>query len=78
MRKNRKDVLLASTNAVTLDGKLVNTDGMGNRHRRHVLFGVKKVILLVGGQNKNCSNVQEALERSAESHFSLSRPGSSA
>ena len=42
MRKNRKDVLLASTNAVTLDGKLVNTDGMGNRIAA-MFFGVKKV-----------------------------------
>jgi hypothetical protein len=61
MRKNRKDVLLASTNAVTLDGKLVNTDGMGNRIAA-MFFGVKKVILLVGA-NKIVGNVQEALER---------------
>jgi hypothetical protein len=61
MRKNRRDVLLVSTNAVTLDGKLVNIDGMGNRVAG-MFFGVKKVILLVGA-NKIVRDVQEALER---------------
>jgi hypothetical protein len=40
IRKNRKDVLLVSSNAVTLDGKLVNTDGMGNGVAA-MFFGVK-------------------------------------
>ncbi len=57
----RKDVLLVSTNAVTLDGKLVNTDGMGNRVACMV-FGVKKVILLIGA-NKIVRDVNEALDR---------------
>ncbi len=61
MGKNRKDVLLVSTNALTLDGKLVNTDGMGNRVAG-MFFGVKKVVLLVGA-NKIVRNVEEALER---------------
>jgi hypothetical protein len=61
MRKNRKDVLLVSTNAVTLDGKLINIDGMGNRVAG-MFFGVKKVVLLVGA-NKIVRNVEEALER---------------
>jgi hypothetical protein len=61
MRKNRKDVLLVSTNAVTLDGKLVNIDGMGNRVGG-MFFGVKKVVLLVG-VNKIVRDVEEALER---------------
>jgi hypothetical protein len=62
MRKNpRKDILLASTNAVTADGKLVNTDGMGNRVACMV-FGVKKVILLIGA-NKIVRNVEEAMDR---------------
>ena len=58
---SRKDVLLVSTNAVTLDGKLVNLDGMGNRVASMV-YGVKKVILLVG-MNKIVRTVDEALER---------------
>jgi hypothetical protein len=61
MRKNRKDILLVSANAVTLDGKLVNTDGMGNRVGA-MFFGVKKVLLLIGA-NKIVKNVEEALDR---------------
>jgi hypothetical protein len=57
----RKDVLLVSANAVTLDGKLVNLDGMGNRVTA-MAFGVKKVVLLVG-INKIVRDVDEALER---------------
>ncbi len=60
-RRPRKDVLLVSTNAVTLDGKLVNTDGMGNRVAG-MIYGVKKVILLVGA-NKIVRDVSEALDR---------------
>jgi hypothetical protein len=59
--RTRRDVLLVSTNAVTLDGKLVNTDGMGNRVTG-MIFGVKKVILLIGA-NKIVRDVDEALER---------------
>lgn len=57
----RKDVMLVSTNAVTLDGKLINTDGMGNRVTG-MAFGVKKVILLVG-VNKIVRDVSEGLDR---------------
>ena len=57
----RRDVLLVSSNAVTLDGKLVNTDGMGNRVTG-MIFGVKKVILLIGA-NKIVRNVDEAIDR---------------
>jgi len=61
MRKNRRDVLLASTNAVTLDGKLVNTDGIGNRVAA-MFFGVKQVVLLVGA-NKIVRDLEEAMDR---------------
>lgn len=57
----RSDVLLVSTNAVTLDGKLVNLDGMGNRVTGMV-YGPKQVILVVG-QNKIVKDVPTALER---------------
>jgi hypothetical protein len=57
----RKDVLLVSTNAVTMDGKLVNLDGMGNRVAA-MAYGTKKVILLVG-VNKIVRDVDEAMER---------------
>jgi hypothetical protein len=55
------DVFLASSNAVTLDGKLVSTDGHGNRVAP-MLFGPKKVILVVGA-NKIVRNLDEALDR---------------
>ena len=57
----RKDVLLVSSNAVTLDGKFVNIDGMGNRITG-MIYGVKRVILLIGA-NKIVSDVPEALKR---------------
>jgi hypothetical protein len=60
-RTLRSDILLASSNAVTLDGKLVNTDAMGNR-AAGMVFGPKKVILVVG-VNKIVRNVDEAIDR---------------
>ncbi len=61
VHKTRKDVLLVSTNAVTLDGKLVNIDGMGNRVTGMV-YGPAKTILVVG-RNKIVKDVDEALNR---------------
>ena len=61
VHKTRKDVLLVSTNAVTLDGKLVNIDGMGNRVTGMV-YGPSKTILVVG-RNKIVKDVDEALDR---------------
>ena len=55
------DVLLTSSNAVTLDGKLVNIDAAGNRVAG-MMFGPKKVILIVGA-NKIVRNVDEAIDR---------------
>ena len=55
------DVFLTGTNAVTLDGKLVNTDGGGNRVAP-MLFGPNKVILVVG-INKLVKDVDEAIVR---------------
>jgi hypothetical protein len=57
----RSDVLLVSTNAVTMDGKLINLDGMGNRVTGMV-YGTKQVVLVVG-QNKIVKDVPAALER---------------
>ena len=55
------DVFLAGTNAVTIDGKLVNTDGLGNRVAP-MIFGPKKVIL-AAGVNKIVNDVDEARKR---------------
>lgn len=58
------DVFLTGTNAITLDGKLVNTDGIGNRVSA-MIFGPKKVIV-VAGVNKIVKDVDEALVRIQE------------
>ncbi len=55
------DVFLAGSNAITQDGKLVNTDGLGNRVAA-MIFGPKKVIL-VAGVNKIVRDVEEARKR---------------
>ena len=58
------DVFLASTNAVTLDGQLVNIDGAGNRVNA-LAFGPKKAIV-VAGVNKIVADVESALRRIKE------------
>ena len=55
------DVFLCSSNAVTLEGELVNIDGSGNRVAA-MSFGPKKVIVVVG-INKICKNEASAFER---------------
>ena len=55
------DIFITSTNAITLDGKLVSIDGHGNRVSAMV-FGPRKVIVVVGA-NKIVRDVDEALTR---------------
>lgn len=55
------DIMICSTNAITLDGILVNLDGMGNRIAA-MTFGPRKVILVVG-MNKVASDLDTALKR---------------
>lgn len=55
------DLFLSSVNAITLNGELVNIDGIGNRVNATV-FGPGKVIL-VAGYNKIVEDVQEAIRR---------------
>jgi L-lactate utilization protein LutB len=55
------DVYLIGTNAVTLDGKLVNVDGYGNRVAA-MIFGPRKVIIIAGA-NKIVRDVEEAVKR---------------
>ena len=54
-------VFITGTNAITLDGKLVNIDGLGNRVAA-MIFGPEKVIVVVG-VNKIVQDVNEALAR---------------
>ncbi|MCJ7684025.1 MAG: lactate utilization protein [Desulfobacteraceae bacterium] len=60
-RRLPHDILLTSSNALTLDGKLVNIDGTGGRVAP-MIFGPKRVILVIG-MNKLVRDVDEALDR---------------
>ena len=55
------DVFLASANAMTEDGILVNIDGNSNRVSA-IAQGPKKVVFIVG-MNKVCKDVDHALKR---------------
>lgn len=55
------DVMIAGSNAITMDGKLVNLDGMGNRVAA-MTFGPRKVILVVG-MNKVVPDLETAMAR---------------
>jgi len=55
------DVFLSSVNAITLDGKLVSLDSVGNRVAA-LAFGPKKTIV-VAGVNKLVRSLDEALWR---------------
>jgi len=55
------DVFLSGANAITLNGELVNIDGIGNRVNSSI-FGPGKVIL-VAGYNKIVEDVPEAIRR---------------
>jgi len=55
------DVLVTSTNALTMDGRLVNLDGSCNRVAG-MLFGPTKVLLLVG-MNKVVADLESAFAR---------------
>ena len=57
----RADVFISSTNAITLDGELVNIDGMGNRVAA-MLFGPSKVII-IAGINKIVEDVEAGIRR---------------
>lgn len=55
------DVYMMSTNAITLDGELVNIDGAGNRVSC-LIYGPKEVIV-VAGMNKVVTNVEDGIRR---------------
>ena len=55
------DVFLASANAITEDGVMVNIDGNANRVSA-LAYGPKKLVLIVG-MNKVCPDVDAAMKR---------------
>jgi L-lactate utilization protein LutB len=58
------DCFFTGTNAVTLDGKLVNLDMIGNRTGA-ITFGPKNVVILVG-RNKVVPDLERAMDRIKE------------
>ena len=73
------DVFLASANAITEDGVMVNIDGNANRVAA-LAFGPKKLVLIVG-MNKVCPDVDSAIKRARSTaatinaqRFGLSTP----
>ena len=55
------DTFIMSTNAITLDGELLNIDGTGNRVAA-LIYGPKQV-LVIAGMNKVCKDLGEAMTR---------------
>ena len=55
------DVFLASANAITEDGILVNIDGNSNRVSA-IAYGPRKVLFIVG-MNKVCPDLDSAMKR---------------
>lgn len=55
------DIFLSGSNAITVDGKIVNVDANGNRVTG-MIFGPKRAIIVVG-TNKIVKNVEEALKK---------------
>lgn len=55
------DCYIMGTNAITLDGELMNIDGNGNRVAS-LIFGPEKVIVLAG-MNKVVADIEEAYTR---------------
>lgn len=55
------DVFMMSTNAITLDGELINIDGRGNRVS-FMIYGPEEVIILAG-MNKVVANIDEGISR---------------
>jgi len=55
------DFFLMSTNAITLDGELINIDGRGNRVA-FLCYGPQNVLILTG-MNKVVTDIEEGLNR---------------
>lgn len=55
------DAYFMSTNAITLEGELLNIDGNGNRVAA-LIWGPRQVIV-VSGMNKVCSTLEDAYHR---------------
>ena len=55
------DIFIAGANAISLEGEMVNIDGMGNRVAA-LVYGPEKV-LIIAGMNKVVDTLEDALTR---------------
>ena len=55
------DYFITGANAISLDGQMVNIDGMGNRVAA-IVYGPKN-ILVIAGMNKVCDDIDSAVVR---------------
>lgn len=55
------DYFITGTNAISLDGQMVNIDGNGNRVGM-IVYGPKNIIV-VAGMNKVCQSIEDAVKR---------------
>lgn len=55
------DVFLTSANGLSMDGEMVNIDGLGNRVAA-IIYGPKSV-LVIAGMNKVCDTLESAVTR---------------
>jgi L-lactate utilization protein LutB len=60
-KQQKADFFLTSTNALTLDGKLINVDATGNRVAS-MIFGPERV-MVIAGINKIVKNLNQGLAR---------------
>lgn len=61
LEQGRCDCFICSANAISVDGEIVNVDGVGNRTNA-MTFGCKQVII-VAGMNKITHSLEEAVDR---------------
>lgn len=55
------DVFLTGANAISMDGQMVNIDGIGNRVAA-MIYG-PSTVLVIAGMNKVCDTLEEAIHR---------------
>ncbi len=55
------DIFITGANAITMNGQIVSTDGVGNRISA-VIFGPHKVIIVIG-RNKIVGDLDQAMDR---------------
>ena len=63
-REGHADYYLCSANAITVEGDIINIDGIGNRVA-HMMYGPKNVFIIVG-HNKIVLTIEDGIRRSKD------------